>query len=48
VKLGKNQYDPTKPNYVSLDDIIVEDDEEFCKETAKTSVAEFNAFLRLI
>ncbi|XP_060556797.1 transcription termination factor 3, mitochondrial-like [Ruditapes philippinarum] len=48
VKLGKNQYDPTKPNYVSLYDIIVEDDEEFCKETAKTAVAEFNAFLRLI
>ncbi|KAL1767818.1 transcription termination factor 3, mitochondrial, partial [Sigmodon hispidus] len=35
--LGRVQYDPAKPNYVSLDKFVCTPDEVFCREAAKTS-----------
>lgn len=48
VYLGKAQYDPTKPNYVSLDKFVSIPDEVFCKEIAKTSVNDFEKFLKTL
>lgn len=48
VYLGKAQYDPTKPNYVSLDKVVSFPDEVFCKEIAKTSVNDFEKFLKTL
>ncbi|XP_005072717.1 transcription termination factor 3, mitochondrial isoform X1 [Mesocricetus auratus] len=46
--LGKAQYDPAKPNYVSLDKFVSVPDEVFCKEIAKTSVNDFEKFLKTL
>ncbi|CAO2602576.1 Transcription termination factor 3, mitochondrial [Lemmus lemmus] len=48
VYLGKAQYDPAKPNYVSLDKFVSIPDEVFCKEIAKTSVNDFEKFLKTL
>ena len=48
VKQGRAQYNPTLPNYVSLNDLVVPIDEDFCFKTAKTTISEYNTFLRLI
>ncbi|XP_031213811.1 transcription termination factor 3, mitochondrial [Mastomys coucha] len=46
--LGKAQYDPAKPNYVSLDKFISFPDEVFCKKIAKASVNDFEKFLKTL
>jgi mTERF domain-containing protein, mitochondrial len=48
--LNRNQFDPTKPNFVSLRDICDKklDDELFCKKVAKSTLEEFTNFLRTI
>jgi mTERF domain-containing protein len=46
--LDRLQFDPTKPNYVSLKMMVEHDDREFCQRVAKTSVDDFNKFLRTI
>ncbi|XP_051015404.1 transcription termination factor 3, mitochondrial [Acomys russatus] len=46
--LGKAQYDPVKPNYVSLDKFVSIPDEVFCKEIAKASVSDFEKFLKTL
>ncbi|EDM16440.1 MTERF domain containing 1, isoform CRA_a [Rattus norvegicus] len=46
--LGKAQYDPAKPNYVSLDKFVSFPDEVFCKEIAKASVNDFEKFLKTL
>lgn len=46
--LGKVQYDPAKPNYVSLDKFVSVPDEVFCKEIAKASVKDFEKFLKTL
>ncbi|ERE60462.1 transcription termination factor 3, mitochondrial isoform X1 [Cricetulus griseus] len=46
--LGKAQYDPAKTNYVSLDKFVSIPDEVFCKEIAKTSVDDFEKFLKTL
>lgn len=38
--LGRAQYDPAKPNYISLDKLVSMPDEIFCEEMAKASVQE--------
>lgn len=48
VYLGKAQYDPAKPNYVSLDKFVSFPDEVFCKEIAKASVNDFEKFLKTL
>ncbi|XP_065226848.1 transcription termination factor 3, mitochondrial [Planococcus citri] len=47
-KLGKAQYDPTKPGYVSINDISIGNDATFCDKVAKTSVHTFNLFLKTL
>lgn len=46
--LGRAQYNPEMPGYVSLVDIIIEDDAEFCEKVAKTSVHTYNEFLKTL
>ncbi|XP_078046551.1 mitochondrial transcription termination factor 3 isoform X2 [Augochlora pura] len=48
VELKRNQYDPTKPLYVSLKDVIGSTDIEFCKNVAKASIETYNLFLKAI
>lgn len=47
-KLGKAQYDPKKPSYVSLHQLVLGNDAGFCQNVSKTSVQDFNAFLKTI
>lgn len=44
--LNRAQYDPTKPNYVSLLKLISGNDSDFCLNIAKTSVEMFNNYLK--
>lgn len=46
--LGKAQYDPKKPNYVSIQMITHGDDATFCELVAKTPVETFNLFLKTL
>lgn len=46
--LNQAQYDPTKPNYVSLLKLVSGNDSEFCINVAKTSVEMFNSYLKTI
>lgn len=48
IKCGRDQYDPTKENYISLMSLITKSDEEWCFEVAKSSVAEYNNFMKTI
>lgn len=45
-QLGRVQYDPEKPRYISLKELVACADGEFCLKIAKTSVNEFNDFLK--
>lgn len=44
--LNRVQYDPTKPNYVSLLKLVSGNDSDFCLNVAKTSVEMFNSYLK--
>lgn len=44
--LGRDQYDPTQPNYVSLAVFDKCGDVKFATDIAKTSIAEYNKFLK--
>uniref|UniRef100_A0A4X2KDV3 Mitochondrial transcription termination factor 3 n=1 Tax=Vombatus ursinus TaxID=29139 RepID=A0A4X2KDV3_VOMUR len=46
--LGRAQYDPQKPNYISLDKLVSIPDEVFCKEVAKASLQDFEIFLKTL
>ncbi|XP_068942694.1 transcription termination factor 3, mitochondrial [Petaurus breviceps papuanus] len=46
--LGRAQYDPQKPNYISLDKLVSIPDEVFCKEVAKASLQDFETFLKTL
>lgn len=46
VFLNRAQYDPKKPNFISLEDIAATTDKVFCEKCAKTSVEQFNEFLK--
>ncbi|NP_001121256.1 uncharacterized protein LOC100158338 [Xenopus laevis] len=46
--LGRAVYDPTKPNYVSLDKLTSSPDEIFCVEFAKASVQDYEQFLKTL
>ncbi|XP_033342975.2 mitochondrial transcription termination factor 3 isoform X1 [Megalopta genalis] len=48
VELKRNQYDPTKPLYVSLKDVVGGTDIEFCNNVAKASIDTYNLFLKTI
>uniref|UniRef100_A0A8D9F1D1 Transcription termination factor 3, mitochondrial n=1 Tax=Cacopsylla melanoneura TaxID=428564 RepID=A0A8D9F1D1_9HEMI len=46
VKLSRNQYDPTKEHYVSLESLISGSDAEFCTNVARTTIELYNMFLK--
>lgn len=46
--LKRNQYDPLKPLYVSLDSIALGTDLEFCTNIAKTSICLYDLFLKTL
>ena len=46
VELKRNQYDPTKPLYVSLLNLVKGSDSEFCEKVAKASIQTYNDFLK--
>ncbi|XP_004370812.1 transcription termination factor 3, mitochondrial [Trichechus manatus latirostris] len=46
--LGRAQYDPAKPNYISLDKLVSIPDEIFSEEVAKASVQDFQKFLKTL
>lgn len=46
--LNRAQYDPTKPNYISLLKLISGTDSDFCLNIAKTSVEMFNSYLKTV
>lgn len=46
VTLGRAQYDPTKPMYISLKSLVSHSDAEFCTTVAKTPVETYNMFLK--
>lgn len=46
--LHRAQYDPKKPEYVSLKLLTTDTDQEFCEKAAHTCVEEFNKFLKTL
>lgn len=44
--LGRAQYNPRKPNYVALIELVSGSDVDFCRDVAKSSVQDFNVFLK--
>uniref|UniRef100_A0A8C8RWZ9 Transcription termination factor 3, mitochondrial n=1 Tax=Pelusios castaneus TaxID=367368 RepID=A0A8C8RWZ9_9SAUR len=46
--LGRAQYDPKQPSYISLDKLVSVPDEVFCTEIAKASVQDFEKFLKTL
>lgn len=46
LKLGRAQYNPKLPGYVSLINLISKNDEEFCMDIARTSLDMFYTFLK--
>lgn len=47
-KLGRDQFNPLKPNYVSLNSLVHASDSEFSTDIAKSSIQIFNMFLKSI
>jgi len=45
---GAAEYDPARPGYVSLADLIDDTDEWWCAKVARTTVQEYDDFLRSI
>ncbi|XP_070778305.1 transcription termination factor 3, mitochondrial [Enoplosus armatus] len=46
--LGKAQYDPTLPNYISLDRLVSLPDETFCTELASATLEDFYLFQKTL
>lgn len=46
--LQKAQYDPTLPNYISLDRMVSLPDEAFCTELALSTVEDFYLFQKTL
>ncbi|XP_025915878.1 transcription termination factor 3, mitochondrial isoform X1 [Apteryx rowi] len=46
--LGRAQYDPAQPSYISLDQLVSLPDEVFCTEIAKASIQDFEKFLKTL
>ncbi|XP_075211547.1 mitochondrial transcription termination factor 3 [Lycorma delicatula] len=46
--LGRAQFNPTQPGYVSLKSLISGDDSEFCRDVAKSAVSVFNMFQKTL
>ncbi|XP_037073021.1 LOW QUALITY PROTEIN: transcription termination factor 3, mitochondrial-like [Pollicipes pollicipes] len=46
--LGRDQYDRSRPGFVSLDSLVGSTDEQFCRDVAKVPVATYNEFLKTL
>ncbi|CAF0768903.1 unnamed protein product [Brachionus calyciflorus] len=46
--LDRIQFDPTKPNFISLKALCEPDEKVFCNKTARSSVDEFKKFLKTL
>ncbi|XP_070798208.1 transcription termination factor 3, mitochondrial [Pituophis catenifer annectens] len=46
--LGRAQYDPEQPSYISLEKLIAMPDDVFCAEVAKAEVTDFENFLKTL
>lgn len=46
--IKRAQYNHTLPLYISLDDLCMHTDEEFCKNIAKRPYEEFDKYLRTL
>lgn len=46
--LGKTQFDPKKPNYISLLALVSGNDSQFSTEIAGSSIQAYNTFLKTI
>lgn len=46
--LGRDQFDPKKTNFVSLKTLVTGTDVDFCQNIAKTTVSEYNTFLKTL
>lgn len=46
VKLGRNQYDPSKELYISLRDLVVSPEREFVEILAKSCMEEYYNYLK--
>ncbi|XP_064298425.1 transcription termination factor 3, mitochondrial isoform X2 [Phalacrocorax carbo] len=46
--LGRAQYDPAQPSYISLDQLVSLPDEVFCTVVAKASMQDFEKFLKTL
>lgn len=46
--LGKAQYDPTLPNYISLDRFVSLKDDAFCTTLAMATLEDFSEFQKTI
>lgn len=44
--LSRNQYDPSKPNYVSMKALLSGTDSHFATHIAKTSIQTYNKYLK--
>lgn len=47
-KLRRAQFDPKKPNYISIEKLCIGNDAEFATKVAEVGVAEFNNFLKTL
>ncbi|XP_049865515.1 transcription termination factor 3, mitochondrial [Pectinophora gossypiella] len=47
-KLGRDQFDPTKENYVPIKALVEKTDIEFCRNYAKCNIDDFNVFLKTL
>lgn len=45
-EIGRAQYNPKLPGYVSLQTLVHGNDVDFCKNVAKTSIDVFNSYLK--
>ena len=46
--LNRDQYDWSRPGYVSLDRLVGTTDQEFCRDVAQVPVASYNEFLKTL
>ncbi|XP_078253279.1 transcription termination factor 3, mitochondrial [Rhinoraja longicauda] len=46
--LGRAQYDPSQPNYVSLDKLVATPDDVFCTTLAKATLSDFETFQKTL
>lgn len=46
--LGRDQYDPSKENFVPLKRLVSGKDQDFCSKVAKSNVRTFNDFLKTL